>query len=100
VRGPVIISRGAAGAFLQDGEAGEHLAAVPAEPVDTTGAGDALNGVLAAELARGADLRDALRWAMAGAALQVTRPGARAGLPTREAIADLLARQVAPGGPG
>jgi ribokinase len=90
VRAPVVISRGAAGVLLHDGAAAEHLAATPVEPVDTTGAGDALNGILAAELARGADLRIALRWAMTGAALQVTRPGARDGLPTRDAIAARL----------
>jgi ribokinase len=61
------------------------------EPLDTTGAGDALNGILAAELARGAGLREALRWAMVGAALKTTKAGAQAGLPSREAIAEHLA---------
>jgi len=58
--------------------------------VDTTGAGDALNGILAAELARGADLREALRWAMVGATLKTTVAGAQAGLPSRETIAAYL----------
>jgi ribokinase len=97
VRAPVIVSLGASGALLHDGDTSESLPATPIEPVDTTGAGDALNGILAAELARGADLREAVRWAMTGAALQVTQPGARAGLPTREAIAASLAGQSASG---
>ena len=84
---PVIVSLGADGVLLQRDGRAERLPVTPVLPVDTTGAGDALNGILAAELARGAELREALRWAMAGAALQVTQPGARAGLPTREAIA-------------
>lgn len=88
---PVVITLGAEGALLYDGEAFERLPALPVEPVDTTGAGDALNGVLAAELSRGADLREALRWAMVGAALKTTRAGAQAGLPTREAIAEHVA---------
>ncbi len=87
---PVIVTLGAEGALLFDGEALEHLPAMVVEQVDTTGAGDALNGILAAELARGAALREALRWAMVGAALKTTKAGAQAGLPSREAIAQHL----------
>jgi ribokinase len=88
---PVIVSLGGRGALLwADGQA-RHLPATPVRPVDTTGAGDALNGILAAELARGARLEEALRWAMAGAALKTTVAGAQAGLPTRDAIATRLA---------
>ncbi len=61
--------------------------ATPVTPLDTTGAGDALNGILAAELSRGSSLETALRWAMVGAALKTTQAGAQAGLPTRAAIA-------------
>ena len=87
---PVILTLGADGALLlEDGEV-EHLPALRVDPVDTTGAGDALNGILAAEYARGATLREALRWAIAGASLKVTVAGAQAGLPTREAIAAAL----------
>ena len=88
--GPVIVTLGADGALLwADGEA-ERLPALTVEPVDTTGAGDALNGILAAELAAGADLREALRWAIVGAALKTTKAGAQAGLPDREAIIERL----------
>lgn len=83
---PVIVTLGADGALLFDGAGSERLPAMRVEPVDTTGAGDALNGILAAELAAGAELREALRWAMVGAALKTTKGGAQAGLPTREAI--------------
>ncbi len=88
---PVIVTLGAEGALLwRDGQA-ERMPAHAVTPVDTTGAGDALNGILAAELAGGADLREALRWAMVGAGLKTTRAGAQAGLPDREAIARQLA---------
>lgn len=88
---PVVVTLGADGALLwADGKA-EHLPAMRVETVDTTGAGDALNGIFAAELSRGAEVREALRWAMVGAALKTTSPGARAGLPSREAIARQLA---------
>jgi len=52
--------------------------------VDTTGAGDAFCGALAQALAGGAALADAVRWAVAAAAVSVTREGAQGGMPTRE----------------
>jgi ribokinase len=61
------------------------------EVVDATGAGDALNGILAAELARGAELSEALRFAVTGAALSTRAVGARTGLPGRSEIAAALA---------
>ncbi len=88
---PVIVTLGADGALLWADGTAERLPALAVEPVDTTGAGDALNGILAAELAAGADLREALRWAIVGAALKTTRAGAQAGLPSRQAIAERLA---------
>lgn len=88
---PVLVSLGAAGAMLWSDGRTRHLPAMPVTPVDTTGAGDALNGILAAELARGAPLEDAVRWAMVGAALKTMKAGAQAGLPSRAAIAAQLA---------
>jgi ribokinase len=90
-KAPVIVSLGAQGAVLCTGGAATRLPATPVTPVDTTGAGDALNGILAAELARGAPLEEAVRWAMVGAALKTTKAGAQAGLPTRAEIAAYLA---------
>jgi len=95
---PVIVTLGSEGALLWADGVAEWLAATPVSPLDTTGAGDALNGILAAELARGAELREALRWAMVGAALKTTKAGAQAGLPTRGAIAARMAEtETAPG---
>ena len=88
---PVIVTLGGDGALLYEAGRSERLPALPVEPVDTTGAGDALNGILAAELARGMELREALRWAMAGASIKTTVAGAQAGLPSREAIEARLA---------
>ena len=80
---PVVVTLGADGVLLvgADGTA-EHLPAVPATVRDTTGAGDTFNGVLAACLARGRVLRDAVVAANAAAAVSVARLGARAGMPT------------------
>lgn len=68
----------------------EVLSAHHVPVIDTTGAGDAFCGALAAELAAGAELETALRFANAAGALAVTRLGAEPSLPAREAIRALL----------
>jgi sugar/nucleoside kinase (ribokinase family) len=48
----VVVTLGADGALLRGGGVDRTVRGVPAEPVDTTGAGDAVTGVLLAALAR------------------------------------------------
>jgi ribokinase len=81
---PVIVTLGAGGALLYDGGEGERLPAPAVEVVDTTGAGDTVNGALAAELAAGRPLHEAVRFALAAAALSTRAEGARQGMPRRE----------------
>ena len=76
---PVVVTLGEQGALLVDDAGSELLPAPAVRAVDTTGAGDVFNGVLAAELARGAELRAAAVAAIAAAARSVTQPGARGG---------------------
>ncbi|WP_456413575.1 PfkB family carbohydrate kinase, partial [Oceanithermus profundus] len=57
---------------------------------DTTAAGDAFVGGLAAALAAGEPLVRALRFGSAAGALAATRPGAQPSLPTAEAVRSLL----------
>lgn len=91
--GPIIVTQGAAGALLADGDRREHFVGFTPDPiVDTTGAGDTFCGVLAASLAESLSLDDAIVRANAAAALSVTGAGARAGMPTREAIETLIRR--------
>lgn len=59
----------------------------PADPVDTTGAGDVFAGYLAAELADGRALRPALSCACAAAALSTEREGVQRATPARGAVA-------------
>jgi ribokinase len=82
---PVLVTLGADGALLLDGDA-ERIPAPRVDAVDTTGAGDTVNGALAAELAAGRELRDAVRFALAAAALSTTAEGARGGMPRREEV--------------
>jgi ribokinase len=88
---PVLVTLGADGVVMVEPDGNvEHFAAMPVEAVDTTGAGDAFNGALAAELAAGRPLRDAVRFAVAAASLSVRAPGARAGLPRRVDVLNAL----------
>jgi ribokinase len=90
--GPIIVTQGAAGALLADGTTRERFPGFPAPAVvDSTGAGDTFNGVLAAWLASGSSLADAIRAANAAAALSIGAAGAREGMPTREQIDSVLA---------
>ena len=58
--------------------------------VDTTGAGDCLVGALAAQLAGGKTIRDALNYANAAASICVQRMGAAPSMPTAAEVADVL----------
>ena len=82
---PVLVTLGAAGALLHDGTT-QRLPTLAVEALDTTGAGDAMNGALAAELAAGRPLREAVRFALAAAALSTRAAGARAGMPRRDQV--------------
>lgn len=82
----VILTRGREGAsYLQAGQP-VNLAAPVVQAVDTTGAGDCLNGALGFGLAAGWPLDQALRFAVRAASLSVTRFGAQAGMPTYQEV--------------
>lgn len=72
-----VITLGARGALVITDDGTEHIPAPQVDAVDTTGAGDAFTGTLAARLAAGATLPDATREAIAQAAESVTRKGAQ-----------------------
>jgi ribokinase len=84
---PVVVTLGADGALIATADgAARRIPAPVADVVDTTGAGDTFNGVLAARLATGEELADAVAVAVVAGALSVSRPGARTGMPDAEAI--------------
>lgn len=80
--GAWLVSLGADGARLEASGTAVSIPALPVRAVDTVGAGDTLNGALAAALAAGHELEAAARRAVAAASLSVTRAGAREGMPT------------------
>jgi ribokinase len=78
----VLVSLGAEGALLVQPDGSTTLPAGAVDVVDAVGAGDTLNGALAAGLAAGLPLPEAARRAVAAASLAVTRAGAREGMPS------------------
>jgi ribokinase len=89
----VIETRGAEGALIHHRDGTQEPIRAPGVPVvDTTGAGDCFNGVLAAGLAWGTELAAAVRDAVLAASLSVGTAGAREGMPDRRAISEARER--------
>ena len=84
--GTAIITLGAAGAFVQTDEEEFTVVAPSVRAVDTTGAGDCFNGILAAALSEGLSLRKSVELGVRGASLSVLRNGAQASMPTRREV--------------
>jgi ribokinase len=90
----VIVTLGASGAVLVDDLGSFHQPGFEVVAVDTTGCGDAFTGALAARLGLGIDLRLAMRWAAAAAALAATARGAVPSLPLGADVDRLLGHHV------
>jgi ribokinase len=86
----VVITLGEDGAVIVDANGETFIDAPPVEAVDTTGAGDCFNGVLAAAMHEGLALPDAAARASVAATLSVRVTGAREGMPTRAEIDDAM----------
>jgi ribokinase len=90
----VIVTLGARGVFVSQAAGHAFIRAHKIRVVDTTGAGDAFNGGLAAGLVKfSGDLVAAARFGNAVAALSVMRPGAAPAMPTAREIARFLRRE-------
>ena len=87
----VILKLGGEGAMLLGAE--DVPVMIPAHKVtvaDTVAAGDAFNGAFAAALSEGKSPPDAARFAVAAAAISVTRHGAQPAMASRTEIDALL----------
>ena len=78
---------------LVDGEA-SMIAGRAVKAVDTTGAGDCFVGALAAQLANGKAIRDALEYANVAASISVQRMGAAPSMPTAAEVENILAKRT------
>lgn len=87
----LIVTQGSKGVItcLKSGE----ILTVPAnsvEVVDTTGAGDTLNGAFSVKMAEGKKIEDALRYANAAAGLSIGKLGAQSGMPVNSEVKKFL----------
>ena len=85
----VVLTLGAEGAVLAAEGITQRFSAPAVEVVDTTGAGDAFVGALAAELAKSTTLEEAIPYAVFAGTVAVMREGAQGSLPTPEEVAKL-----------
>jgi ribokinase len=86
----VVVTLGARGIRIVNRDGEWDIPPYAVRAIDTTGAGDAACGALAASLAMGSDIPTAARRASAAGALAATRQGAVPSLPFREEIDALV----------
>lgn len=87
----VVITLGEQGVVsLSENDEFQSQSATRVSVVDTTGAGDTFVGSFAVEIAQGRSLHDAIAFAQSAAALKITKLGAQASIPTRDAVAAFI----------
>jgi ribokinase len=86
----VIITLGSKGAFVDHKDQQIIIPGFNVEAVDTTGAGDTFNGALAVGLTQKKDIKEAVLFANAAAALSVTKLGAQPSVPSLDEINQFL----------
>lgn len=91
-----VVTLGAEGAIAVGPEGGWRVGSLAIEPVDTTGAGDAFVGVLAAALDQGRSLPEALHRASLAAGLSCLAIGAQSAQPDAAQIESRLGELPAP----
>ncbi len=82
----VIITMGAAGAFVSHDNKYTMIEGTQVKVVDTTAAGDVFNGALVVALSENRTIEEAVAFACKAAAISVTRLGAQASAPYREEV--------------
>lgn len=97
----MLMSKGVKGVALKMGSRGAYLASTdglreplcsyPVEAIDTTAAGDAFNGAFATGLMLGKGPVESARFAVAAAAISVTRAGAQSSMPLTAEVEQMIA---------
>ena len=84
----IITTLGSKGCNVYDAKNKESsfMPAFKVNVIDTVGAGDCFNGVLASMLCKGESIQSAVKYAMAAASIAVTRKGAQDSMPYLEEI--------------
>ena len=86
----VIITLGSNGCYVKNASEEGRIGTFKVNAIDTTAAGDSFSGALAAQLANGVPLKEALVFANATGALTTTKIGAQEALPTKEEVIKLM----------
>ncbi len=90
----VVLKLGSDGAMLVTGKTMKHFSAHKVKAVDPTAAGDAFTSALTVQLAAGAKIEAAIRYANMAGALAVTKLGAHRSLPTAAEVGAFAERQA------
>ena len=77
----VITTLGSKGCLIVENDEVIEIPAFKVEAIDTVGAGDCFNGVIASKLCQGETLLNAVKYATAAASIAVTRKGAQESMP-------------------
>jgi ribokinase len=88
----VIVTCGKKGAYILNDEGFEHIQPFKVSAVDTTAAGDVLNGALAAAIVNNKPIKEALVFANAAAAISVTQMGAQPSAPVKVQIEEFMSK--------
>ena len=88
----VVIKQGARGASIWDGKHFQMVPAVrPDKVLDTSGAGDTFTAAMTLEyLNNGGDIKAAVKYAAAAAAITVSRQGTASSVPTEQEVVDFI----------
>jgi ribokinase len=90
----IVVTRGSKGVTFVEKSQVVTIPSNKVSVVDTTGAGDTFNGILAAALGEEADFYEAVSMANNGASLSVQKLGAQTGMPLKSEIEEFMKQQV------
>ncbi len=91
----IIVTLGSNGCYMKTDSEEMRIETFKVDAIDTTAAGDSFSGALAAHLAKGTPLKEALKIANATGALTTTKIGAQEALPTEVEVLAFIKQQEA-----
>ena len=90
----IVIKLGARGAYVYDGKYCDFVPAYKADAVvDTTAAGDTFTAAMTLEYLRTSNIKSAIKYGAAAAAIAVSRKGAGASIPSAAEVAEFMQRK-------
>lgn len=92
----VVLTLGKKGCLLKNNQLVQYVTAFKVETLDSTAAGDTFCGALAAELSRGHNWDESLKFATAASAICVTRMGAQPSIPSEKEVREFLSKYMEP----